>query len=541
MFIKESQLSKQSKVMDDYFKGSPLLQDFFDYDYQNDADYSERRIELGLRKFQREALTEHLLMFNKNYQCSTETVVNIEKFLDDRTVVVVGGQQAGVLTGPLYTIHKIITILKFAKRQEELLQVPVLPVFWIAGEDHDFEEINHIYSVDAGKLHKRKVKEENQTKKSVSELTLNKDAITKLVRDLFLDTSETIHTKSLVNEIHSLIVNSETYIDLFAAFIHKLFKHSGIILLDSHHPDLRKLEIPFFKQLVEENQSLNEKFLHTSEAFLAKGYGEPIERAENNAHLFYHLNGTRLLLERQEHVFVGKQQVFSIGKEDLVKLIEEEPHNFSNNVVTRPLMQEFLLPVLAFVGGPGEIAYWATLKDAFHLFNFKVPPVVPRLSMTFVEPHIEKWLEKGSSTALEVVSSGTIRAKDQLDYWNEKHQIDAALHNILDQVERIHLPLKELVLKFDKGLEPMALKNELIVKKELTYLAQKIEKSVRQKYDHEWAKFELIESNLIPNGGLQERSLNILKYLNEYGSTFVEELLELQYDFNNQHKFIYLG
>ncbi len=524
----------------DYSEGNPLLGDFFDYNYQSDADYHKRMKELGLRTFQRRALTEHLLMFNKKYQCSSETVANIEKLLDQQAVVIVGGQQAGILSGPLYTIHKIITILKFAKEQELRLQIPVVPIFWIAGEDHDFEEINHIYSIASGKLHKRRVFQENIKKSSVSELSMNKEALTKLVKDLFLDAQETTHTKSLLHELVTLIDNSDSYIDLFSTFIHKLFKNSGIVLLDAHHPELRKLEVPFLKRLVEENQTLNEKFLETSEALKDKGYGEPIERSENNAHLFYHLNGTRLLLERQGNKFTDKQQVFSIGEEELLKLIEQEPHNFSNNVVTRPLMQEFILPVLGFVGGPGEIAYWATLKEAFHLFGFKVPPVIPRLSMTIIEPQIEKWLEKDKLTAIDVVSSGTIIAREQLDFWDEKNKIDETFGKVLAEIERVHLPIKELVSHFDKALEPMAQKNELIIKKEIAFLVQKLEKSVRQKYDHEWMKYDLIEAVLIPNGGLQERSLNILRYLNEYGFMFIDQLLELTYDFNPQHKFIYL-
>ena len=540
LLLKECHLN-QSKLMKDYIEGKQPLQSLFDYCYKEEIDYSKRRQELRQREFPREALTEHLLEFNKKYQCSSKTVTNIEKLLDENSVVVVGGQQAGVLTGPLYTIHKIITILKLAEMQELKLQVPVVPVFWIAGEDHDFDEINHLFSVGSDKLHKRKIHQVNGGKNSISDLKLDKEALKKLVVEVFLDSNETSNTSALLNEINKSIVESDTYIDFFSSLIHKLFKDSGIVLIDSHNQQLRKLEVPFLKKLVEGNEALNKGFLHRANELFNSGYGEPIERSENNAHLFYHLDGTRLLLERKnEYLFSDKQQVCSFTKEELLSLVETEPQNFSNNVVTRPLMQEFLLPVLTFVGGPGEIAYWASLKEVFHSFGFKVPPVAPRLSLTIVEPQIVKWLDNDESAIISVIKDGIITERNNIAYWNERRLIEETLHHAIGEVEKITAPLKELVTHFDKGLEKLAQKNELIIKKEISFLAQKIEKSVRHKYEHEWLKFDLIEANLLPNGGLQERSLNIVKYINEYGLDFVTKLVELPYEFNDTHKIIFL-
>jgi bacillithiol synthase len=538
--IKECRLN-QSKLINDYIEEKQPLRDFFDYSHQRQSDYIERQKELSGRNFQREALALHLLNFNKKYGCSSETVMNIEKLLDENSVVVVGGQQSGILTGPLYTIHKIITIIKLAKAQETKLCVPVVPVFWIAGEDHDFEEINHIYSIGRSKIQKRKVNQQNNRKKAVTDLELDKEALTSFVIDVFLDNHETIHTSTLLDEIKNYISISNNYVDFFSFFIHKLFKDSGIVLLDSHNKELRKLEVPFLKKLIEENEVMHQKFLHRANELSENGYGEPIERSENNAHLFIHFEGTRLLLERENSsLFTDKRCLCSYTKEELVSLVEREPEKFSNNVVTRPLMQEYLLPVLAFVGGPGEIAYWASLKEVFHLFNFKVPPVVPRLSMTFVEPHIAKLVEKDDLSIKEIILNGIKSSRNQLTYWEEKSKVEAALENALTELEKVHRPLKTLVNQYDKGLERLANKNQLIIKKELSFLAQKIEESIRKKYDDEWLKLDMIEANIRPNDGLQERSLNIIKYINEYGFDFVHHLIKLPYELNDTHKLIYL-
>ncbi|OIJ13265.1 bacillithiol biosynthesis cysteine-adding enzyme BshC [Anaerobacillus alkalilacustris] len=542
MKIVECLLENQSKLMEQYNESNDqFVQSFFDYSYQNNP-YTQRYNELSKLHFQRGCLFEHLLKFNKKYNCSNETVHNAKKLLDPKSVVVVGGQQAGVLTGPLYTIHKIITIIKLAKQQEEKLSVPVVPIFWIAGEDHDFEEINHIFSIRRdSKLHKRKVDQQNNAKKSVSDLHLEQNEVLSFVKEVFLDGIETSVTNTLLSELNKIIAKSKNYVDFFSFLVHRLFKNSGIVLLDSHNPELRKLEIPYLKQMILNNEQINDKFLQSANALYNQGYGEPIERGENSAHLFYHHKGSRLLLERIDaNMFSDKKGICQFSKEDLLQLVEKQPENFSNNVVTRPLMQELLLPVLAFVGGPGEIAYWATLKEVFHLFGLKMPPVVPRLSMTIVSPQVNKLLEEFNISAIDAITNGSSKRRNELTLWDEKDQINETLHEVLDEVEDLHQPLKDLVNRYDKGLEALALKNELIIKRELTFLARKIEKSLQQKYEQQLLKFALIDANLFPNNGFQERSLNILRYLNEHGLDFVERMTELKLELNDKHKLIYL-
>lgn len=528
--------------MKDYRLGYQPLQKFYDYSYLDDYDYMQRYNELKKRDFQREAVAEELVKYNQRYGCSTETVRNINKLVDPSSVCVVAGQQAGILTGPLYTIHKIITVLKLAKEQEKKLNVPVVPVFWMAGEDHDFDEINHLYSIDSGKLAKRKINQQNDGKAAISNLEIDKGEVTTFIRELLRDCRETAFTKDLIKNINDSLEKSIYYSDFFSFLIHQLFKKSGIVLLDSHDKQLRQLERPFFNEIIYKNDSLNDIFLKTANQFYENGYGEPIERSENNAHLFYHFQGKRLLLERtRDHLFSDKHSIFAFTKDELLQLVAKEPENLSNNVVTRPLMQEYLLPVLAFVGGPGEIAYWATLKEVFHLFSFKVPPIVPRFSITLIESQIHKYLEEFQLPVEDVLVAGTTAARQQLAMTKHKQQIDDTVQRTLEQVEKLHKPLKELVKTYDKGLEALANKNELMIKKEITFLAERIQKSVRQKNQHESIKFDLIEANLKPRDGLQERSLNVVYYLNEYGLDFVERLNELPLQFNDNHKLVYLN
>lgn len=525
--------------MNDYWTNTEKLQAFFDYPITDEKKFIKRKSEVLSRNFQREALTEHLIIFNKKYYCSDETIVNINKLKNPKSVAIVGGQQAGILTGPLYTIHKIITIIKLAKEQEEKLRTPVVPIFWIAGEDHDFDEINHIYTIFPNNLKKRKVNQNVSGKVPTSNIQIDKVALVSFVTDVLRDLEETNYTFELKEQLIANIECSDSYVDFFSFLIHKLFNKTGIVLLDANDPILRGIEKPFLKQLIKENEKISEAFLDRANDFYNNGYGEPIERTETSAHLFYHYNGSRMLLYRTSTgLFTDKSGNVSLTEEELIKLIEKQPHKFSNNVVTRPLMQEFLLPVLAFVAGPGEVAYWATLKKVFHLFSFYVPPVIPRLSITIVEPKIEKYVKQVNLSFEEALSFGTVNARKYSSYSNEKTTIEETLQETLYQLEKIHLPLKQLATKYDQGLKAMADKNEMIIKKEISFLAKKIEKSVRQKHERELLKFDSIDTNLFPNGGLQERSLNVIKYVNAYGFDFVEKLLQLPFVVNEKHKLV---
>lgn len=155
MQLTELSIQSQNPFVRDYINGKKEMEPFFDYGLSNES-WSVRLDDLSSRTYDRDSLADYLLDYHSKFQ-SASMNETIERLRDPKSVVVVGGQQAGLLTGPLYTIHKIVSILVFAKQKEQELNVPVIPVFWIAGEDHDLEEINHVHISDGGKVKKHKL------------------------------------------------------------------------------------------------------------------------------------------------------------------------------------------------------------------------------------------------------------------------------------------------------------------------------------------------------------------------------------------------
>ncbi|MCD8500633.1 MAG: bacillithiol biosynthesis cysteine-adding enzyme BshC [Bacillaceae bacterium] len=283
--------------------------------------------------------------------------------------------------------------------------------------------------------------------------------------------------------LEQFLTESNIICRLFCYLIHMLFQHSGIVLMDSHHPELRRLEAPFFNKLVSENELLRAAFVEQADLFYEKGFGEPIARSKENTHLFYHTSeGRRILLLKQENgSYVDRDRQYLFDEDQLRLLVEREPEKFSNNVVTRPLMQEFLFPVLAFVAGPGEIAYWATLKKTFHLFGFKVPPVVPRFSMTFIDAKIDKYLKTLNIPLSIVFEKGAKSFWEKAVFEGVAEEIDEALLRVMGDLKAAQLPLVELVEKYEIGLSDMAAKNLKLIQNQVQFLANRVKKGVREK------------------------------------------------------------
>src|SRR5690625_6427535 len=173
MQIDPIKLQKQNKLIKDYRNQDERIMNFFDYPL--DYTYEQRASDLKEREFNREELADVLYMINRQWDAPKSTLKNIERFRSEESVVVIGGQQAGIMTGPMYTINKVISIIQLAREQEEVLKIPVIPVFWIAGEDHDYEEINHLYLIEDEQIRKQKLHQHISGKYAISDIEINHD------------------------------------------------------------------------------------------------------------------------------------------------------------------------------------------------------------------------------------------------------------------------------------------------------------------------------------------------------------------------------
>ncbi len=539
MKVIEASLSSQSSFLKDYLNGSKKSKRFFDYTYADQHGFKRRADELRLRSFQREALAAYFTDVHQRLPYSEEAALQIDKLKDERAVVVVGGQQAGLLTGPLYTVYKAMSIIGLAKEQEQKLGIPVVPIFWIAGEDHDLDEIRFVYKEKNGRWQKHLFADKVEAN-SASNVLLDKQKINQWIREVFASLPETAHTAQLLKKTDEFVSQSTTYVDFFIRMMNWLLGHEGLLLLDAHAPAIRCLEIGYFERLINEVEHIQFAQQCGGAAFSSEGYGEPIETDALNAHLFLQINEERKRLDYEAGMFTVRGTDLSFTKEELLRLLQEKPEWFSNNVVTRPLMQEWLLPVLAFISGPGELLYWATLKDVFAHFHLNVPPVVPRMQATFVPAQVGKWLAE-SDYEIEPFLSG--RMEELREEWFNKVNTYPVLDVVEKTKERVyeaHKDMRALAKEIDPLLAVLSEKNAVIIGKQLEFLGKKMEHFIRQQHEHYLSKFTEAGHWLHPLNLPQERVFHPILLINLIGIEQFQRFLSENKTPVIGHKVVYL-
>lgn len=534
MELLQLQLDIKNKLVNQYVNDGDTS--FFHYSFKKQEDSFNRYQELMGRIFPRKEITEHIRQYMGKFSLTKEIEMNLNKLENENSVVVIGGQQAGLLTGPLYSIHKMISIILLAKKQEKLLNQPVVPIFWIAGEDHDIQEVNHVYKLEKQALVKSKFRQKLRTdKQMVSKINFNKEDLENWYKDIIASFGETNYTNKILLLLENCLEKSDTYTEFFISIANELFKNDGLLFIDSAHPDLRKIESTYFQTLIEYGEQITEKVLLKQEELTKLGYQKMIDTTETGYQLFLEENGERHLLryDTENKLIVGSGKSFT--KTELIQMAKENPEKFSNNVVTRPIMQELLFPTIAFVAGPGEIAYWAELKTCFELLGLKIPPVYPRINITFLERNVESDVNELNLQLKNVLLHGTKQVKQEaVDSLKNKEillKIEMARKSIEDQYQEV----ADVIMNFDKGLDTIVKKNSQFVMGQLDFLERKIEETMKRKHEVTLNKYDRIERSLHPFDGLQERCWNLFYFLNLYGLNLPERLLQLPFDCNGNH------
>lgn len=497
---------------------------------------------MAQQTFLRDDLADHLLSFNARYHADEKTLHNIERFRSEESLVVIGGQQAGLLTGPVYTISKIISIIKLAQEQENRLGVPVLPVFWIAGEDHDYHEINHVNIPRGNSIEKISLPMKEAGKNMVSDLELDKTKLREWMHKIVNSFGETAYTNDIKALLERSLQSADNLVDFFAELITTLFKGTGLILVNASDSNLRNIEVPFFQRILTSHKSITSEVIAAQVDLEKVGYSNMLDVQENSMNIFFHKHGERELLfwNEESQRACTKDGKIEFTWEQLMEEMKTNPHHFSNNVVTRPLMQEFLFPALAFIGGPGEISYWAELKGAFEALGLEMPPVVPRIGLTIVERHIESTVKELGENIEDILTNGLEEKRKAWLRKQELEELESRLESYQKEYEEVHERFRKVGKDVLPHLESVFEKNWTLIDRQFSFMKRLMERSSFEKHETVMKKYLRAELSLIPNSLPQERVWNIYYYLNEYGLDLVQRICELPLEHNGKHKLIYI-
>ncbi|MCS1350613.1 bacillithiol biosynthesis cysteine-adding enzyme BshC [Mechercharimyces sp. CAU 1602] len=527
MEIEEIQLNSSQPLVEKYMSSFASVSEWFTYDPYDKRSYEQRlhRVQQRERGLERTKLVEVLKAYHRGDLEHTAVDKNIERLLDPSSVVVIGGQQAGLLTGPLYTLYKAISIIKLAKREEERLGVPVIPVFWIAGEDHDLEEINHVYlrGTDGARL-QHVLSLDRYVRRSASDVIPEEDQLQAWIDQLLVLLPDTEEKQNMVATFKRLAQGGISIARFFARVMHELFQSYGLVQVDASFPLLRQQEAPFFQTLIKKSEEIAEAVTASTHKMKEHGYPVQLHEQPQHSNLFLYEHQERRPLFWTGNGFRTKENPANWSVAELLNLAAEEPHRLSTNVVTRPLMQEWVFPTLAVVTGPGEIAYWSLLRSAFTQVGLEMPILQPRSSWTLVDRTSQRLLSQYELTMYDIMG----KWEEKRDEWLRSQfnpDVEKVFTDARDEMSRIHRELIAKVAPIRPDLDQLGETNRQRMKRELYYLEHKVWQALRERHALSLSHFDELKEALYPGNQLQERVYNIAMYWNLYGLAWIDTLI----------------
>ena len=492
-------------------------------------------------KADREAVCDALDEMNKKFGAGEKTLENINLLREADCVAVVSGQQAGLFSGPLYTIYKALSAVKLT----ECLRgrgIKAVPVFWIATEDHDFEEVSKAFVLNKnGEIEELK----NEPKRCYANLPVGyvklDDSISETIDKLFSELPETEFTAEIKNLINEIWVSGSYFSDAFALLLTKLFDRYGLIMLCPLNEKLKKIAAPVYVEAIKKSDEIVKALIERSEKLVEKGFHAQVLITEDYFPLFWQArDDTRNALKKSERgTFKTKDNSREFTLSELAEIAEKEPQRFSPSVVLRSVVQDYILPTVCYFGGAAEIAYFAQSGEVYRILDRPVTPVFHRQSFTVIPPKHQRTLDR-----YDLKLKDLLNGKDEiLPQIVEKYLNPEMANNFNEAEENINTQLDSLYRNLS-GIEPTladALANR---RKKIDYHIA----NIRNKFHHaQIAKDETIHrrietafETLLPHKHLQERTLNVLTFLNLYGLYFIDWIYDAIDLDDKNHRIIYL-
>lgn len=492
--------------------GNPKIQESFE----------RRAAYLDTRDYSREILADTLKTYHTKLGASAESQRMIEELRHKETLVVITGQQAGILTGPLYTLYKAMTTIRLAKEQREKLGRSVVPIFWIASEDHDWLEISETYILNSeGKLAACRLPGDGGGKSVGNQRVPSWEKIEPQLMGAIPDSE---FRSSVLKQCKLFIEQAENLTQWFALTLQWLVQKWGLIFFDPLLPEFKRLAAPMYEQILKMHADVRDALAERTKEWVNLGFKPQILPTGGEVNLFLAVPERRAIL-RSDPAFYLRGQEEQWDMDALNTLLVEAPERFSPNVVTRPVVQEYLFPTLAYVPGPGELNYWAQLGDVFATFGFVMPILYPRLSAVVLTASWQKSLNKEALT-IDDVYRGLAEHRERCVRERDTQDIDERLQRLRIQIEKGYAELEPLE-EIHVNVHDWLVRNEAKVNFQLDYLKRKVWQAQRRRCSEVLNRLQQLEDGITPNHVRQERVLNPLSFVARYGLSFVDRVAEL--------------
>ncbi|RMF60839.1 MAG: bacillithiol biosynthesis cysteine-adding enzyme BshC [Calditrichaeota bacterium] len=535
MRVPMSRLPGTSTLVQDYLDRFERVAEFFEGDYRNSEAYLERSDRVKSRSLPLGRLVPVLREQNERFGCGAQTLEKIDLLLERRACAVVTGQQTGLFGGPLFTLYKALTAIRLAERLNRTCEGCYVPVFWLASDDHDFREVNHVTVVNKTNRLVTLTYEAHpaERREPVSQVTLTEE-IAALVHQLGEETHPAEFKDAVLAQLSEAYRPSVAFSAAFGTWLMGLLKSFGVIFIDASDRRIKALGSEIFRREIAEQSPSTRAALEQSARLVASGYHTQVQLHEGRLNLFY-VQDERHAVEVDDGVLRVKGVEQTFGQDDFLRELEAHPERFSPNVILRPLFQDALLPTLAYVAGPGEIAYYAQMKGIYQAFGLTMPIIYPRKSLTLLEARVEKVLDKYGLAVwdfwgnVDSLINGIVRT--QLP-----EGLEAQVGEVARAVQEKMQALGEVVTGFEPTLGDTVKNIQNRIASQLDLLEKKVLQAYKKRNEVIGQQLLKAQISLFPNHHLQERELNVLPYLFKHGFEFIDRLYEAMdiSDFDHQ-------
>lgn len=541
MYINFSDLPAHENLFLDYLHEYDNVERYYSGNFRNTDIYPQLFSKLAARPTSnRTKLIDILKLQYKNLNISSKTVDNIELLANPKTITVVTGQQLGLFGGPLYTLYKTITAIKLCNQlHESYPDYNFVPVFWLEGDDHDFDEVRISNILDnennLAKLSYDDGLEEETNRGSIAALKFN-DNLSQVFDSLKLQLRGTEFKQQIIELLEDFYKPGKTFLESFRDLLIYFFDSHGLVVCNPNDPSVKELLKPIFKdELI--NFDDNSKTLVERSAELEEIYHAQVKVKAIN--LFYLLINERISLEPGEEDFKlkGKRKRFS--KEELFSLLDTNPENFSPNVLLRPVCQDYLFNTAFYIAGPGEISYFAQVSPLYKYYDIQMPIIYPRASATIIEKGVQGILEKFDLSFTDIILDEN-ELINKILTTNSDQNISELFNDSRAKIAETFENLGTNLIRTEKTLIDLVEKTKQKIDQSVDLLEQKSLDAHKRKYETTLRQLSKVRNVLFPNGILQERELNFIYFCNKYGLDFIKHLFEKLEINNFEHQIINL-
>ena len=528
MFINFNEIPSNQKLFLDYLYDPQKVSSFYDFNFNNKEEFINKFKSIKESRTRQLADRSKLFSIIKNqyagFNPSEKTSRNIELLQNEKTLAVVTGQQLGIAGGPLYTFYKIITAIKLSNYLSERYdEYDFVPIFWLEGDDHDFNEVRTLNVIDennevAGIRYDDGIDDE-EDRGSVGQIKIA-DSINPFFEELNSKLRNTDFKNDLLNKLKEFYSTGNTFKNAFKELIFWLFDEYGLIMFDPQDNEFKALLKPIFKKEINDFRQHTEKLVNVS-AKLEELYHAQVKVHPVN--LFFSNDEGRFLIEPVENEFRLKRKRKKFTLEEILDNIDSTPENFSPNVLLRPICQDFILPTAFYVAGPSEIAYFAQVTPLYKIFEIESPIIYPRASLTVVEKNINSILSKYELEVQDVFTEPE-KLKTRVVEEASKVKLDELFSDSSNKIEIALDQLKEKLFEFDRTISDASTKYKQKIFNDLENLKAKALDAQKKKHEITLRQIDKAINSLYPNSNLQERELNFIYFAHKYGLDILKQI-----------------